>query len=76
MLKDPRKTTRHQKMRAAELALHPLCANCQKRSATEIHHPWPIGDGGPCFDPRNRVPLCGTCHRLESANPTFYFTGD
>lgn len=50
-----------------------MCFRCSVKKAVEIHHPWTIADGGPCFDPANRIPLCKQCHRLEQINPTFHY---
>ena len=61
---------RWQRVRAAYLAAHPLCAHCQQAgriaAATDVHHVVPRRDGGSDrWD--NLLPLCHSCHSRVTA---------
>ena len=61
---------RWQKVRAAYLARHPLCADCQivgrLTPATEVHHIIPINEGGGDRE-ENLLGLCKSCHSRRTA---------
>lgn len=67
-------TQRWRELRARQLSVLPLCADCSKRGiivpATEVHHVIPVESaaGDPsrmsrlAYDPCNLVSLCADCH--------------
>lgn len=59
-----------QRVRAAFLAAHPLCADCEKigrvTPATEVHHVVPVRDGGSASED-NLLALCKSCHSRRTA---------
>lgn len=61
---------RWEKLRAAYLAQHPLCEECQRAgrltTATEVHHVVPVVQGG-SDDEGNLMALCKKCHSRETA---------
>jgi len=61
---------RWQKVRAAYLAKHPLCADCQiarrLTPATDVHHIVKPSDGGSDRD-ENLMGLCKSCHSRRTA---------
>ena len=61
---------RWQKVRAAYLAKHPLCYDCQRAGrltpATDVHHIIKPGDGGTDRDD-NLLGLCKSCHSSRTA---------
>ena len=61
---------RWQKVRAAYLARHPLCVDCEKAGrltpATDVHHIIKPGDGGDDSD-SNLMGLCRPCHSARTA---------
>lgn len=65
---------RWRRLRTAELARHPLCADCAAEgyvtAATEVHHLVPVESGRDeahraalAYDPANLMALCAGCHR-------------
>ena len=48
-------------MRARVLAEQPICAQCQRALAVEVHHRIPLRLGG-THDRANLVGLCRSCH--------------
>lgn len=62
-------TGRWRKLRESMLMIHPLCQNCMKNLATEVHHIKPISDADDelgmmdlGFDTGNLMTLCTSCH--------------
>ena len=59
-----------EKVRAAYLALNPLCVNCLRRgltvAAAHVDHIKPRKDGGAVADFRNLQGLCVECHKAKS----------
>ena len=57
---------RWRRLRAAQLALEPLCRLCQESglltAARDVDHIVPIADGGAFDDPANFRSLCHECH--------------
>jgi 5-methylcytosine-specific restriction endonuclease McrA len=57
--------------RAAHLAAHPLCVECEELNqsipATVSDHIIPIEQGGDVWDWLNRQPLCASHHNKKSA---------
>lgn len=70
--KPPRKSTygrqhyghRHQQLRAALLAAHPLCQMCQSAWATDAAH-----KRYPALTTDDYLALCGPCHREYDGRP-------
>ena len=60
---------RWSKLRAAVLAVEPLCRRCGDM-AVEVDHITPLADGGAELDPANCQPLCRSCHTAKSAAET------
>lgn len=59
------------KIRAAFLALNPLCEMCRRQgiftAANEVHHVKPLADGG-TNDFENLMALCKSCHSKITAS--------
>ncbi|MEA5014274.1 MAG: HNH endonuclease signature motif containing protein [Candidatus Limiplasma sp.] len=73
--RDPNTKQRYGRMwpriRARQLAQHPLCAMCQKDGratpANEVHHIVPLSQGG-THAPENLMSLCKSCHSRITAS--------
>jgi 5-methylcytosine-specific restriction protein A len=67
--RDPETNKRYgnawRKIRAAYLAAHPLCEQCQRAGrltpAKEVHHILPLAQGG-THEAGNLMSLCSSCH--------------
>ena len=61
-------TARWHRVRKIQLALHPLCAICRKRAATQVDHIVPLEAGGEKYDQDNLRSVCAGCHsRITNA---------
>lgn len=67
---------RWRRLRLAVLGARPYCEKCAAEGrtvpATEVHHITPVGSVAVgrvqdelCYDPRNLMSLCASCHRAE-----------
>ena len=67
--RDPQTKRRYgsgwQRIRARQLAAHPLCEVCRRKEritpAREVHHIMPLTSGG-THEPANLMSLCKPCH--------------
>ena len=61
--------------RAAYIALHPLCEQCERDGrlvpAREVHHITPLDKGG-THDPGNLMALCKSCHSSITASEEWH----
>ncbi len=54
-------------MRALYLGGHPVCEDCNRAEATQVHHQVGIHSGGPVFANDNLAALCTKCHARREA---------
>lgn len=61
---------RWKKLRAAKVALNPLCEHCEARGIAkpvdEVDHIEEIEDGGDMWDIHNLQSLCHSCHTIKT----------
>lgn len=56
-------------LRRRILAEHPLCVDCKRRAAQEIHHIVKVKDDPTRLcDETNVIPLCKKCHKVRTDN--------
>lgn len=68
----PYNTARWQRLRAAQLAMHPLCEGCEAMGrltpANTVDHRTPISEGGPVFPGHDGLAsYCPGCHGAKTA---------
>jgi 5-methylcytosine-specific restriction enzyme A len=65
MNKYPYATRQWRRLRAAVLAMHPVCEYCRQERATVADHRTRIKDGGAVWDMANIVASCWACHQSK-----------